>query len=156
MQTQVHTWLTRKDEIAAARRALDEEESAINGKLDNLRAILGDGPSEDVSQDDVQVDTEPQPEETVPAESFPEAVIGAVKAFRGNPAPYEIRSWLCENGATAAIREQAAKPYFYAALKRHVTNGTLVKIDGGYGVPPRRRRRPPPPEFQDEMGATDD
>jgi hypothetical protein len=145
---QLHAWLTRKDEIAEARhahnealRALDKEESHINGKLDDLRKVLEGEPVNGAPPDEPKAGAYTRPDETSDGESFPEAVIGAVKAFRGNPLPNEIRSWLCANGSTAAIREQASKPYFYAVLMRHVRKGRLAKVDdGGYRLPPRRRR----------------
>jgi hypothetical protein len=139
-RSQVRAWLARKKEIAAEKRALDNEDAILNRKLEAVMVLNDDQPLDNLV--DGEVVREPLPADDFSKESFPEAVIDAVKALGGTPRPGEIRAWLCENGATIAIRDQAAKPYFYAVLMRHAAKNRLVKVGDGYGLPaPVRRRR---------------
>lgn len=140
MRSQVRAWQARREEIAEVVQALRDEDAALAHKLDAVRVILGDVPADDIAGDAVVPAATAEPVageagEPQQKRSFPDSVLAAVGALGGAPRPNEIRTWLCERGATDAIRYQAAKPYFYAVLMRHAAAGRLIKVGDGYSLP---------------------
>jgi len=134
--SQVRTWQMRQQEIGDTIQALQEEAADISRKLDAVRVIMGALPGNDVARTLAVGEQSPQTApESGREEFFPESLIEAVRTLGGAPRPNEIRTWLCEHGATNAIKTQAGKPYFYAVLMRHARAGRLIRVGKGYSLP---------------------
>ena len=130
----VRAWQNRAVEIAETMRSLHDEATQISRKLDAVRIIMGELPTDDAAPADMESSRQ-DAEDSAAAESFPETVIHAVRAIGGAPEPRIIRRWISENASTPKARERADTQYFYTCLMRHAASGRLIKVGDGYGLP---------------------
>ncbi len=133
---QVMGWRDRVRQIGDVRRALDDEEADLSRKLEAVKVLFGDIPTEEIPSEEPTIDaSSPEPDDQTDAEPFGDVVLKAVGVIGGAPEPKVIRRWIASNGATPGIRERADKQYFYTCLMRHASSGKLIKVGDGYALP---------------------
>ena len=133
---QVMGWRDRVRQIGDVRRSLDDEESDLSRKLEAVKVLFGDIPTEETPSEEPAIDaSSAEPDNQTDAEPFGDVVLKAVGVIGGAPEPKVIRRWIAANGVTQSIRERADKQYFYTCLMRHAQTGRLVKVGDGYALP---------------------
>lgn len=130
----VQEWQARLASLTTKSWEIQNEMAFLARRLDAAKVIMGDlpvfKPTEEVHEAD-EAETPANPS----ADTLTDAVLLAVDALGGLPAPADIRTWIARERPALAAQLKSSPNYFYTVLLRHVQKKRLIRDGAGYRRP---------------------